>query len=51
MKNKPKPRLKPLSLYPLKPEQALSAFMKIEPKKSKRIKKKKTNRRGENEQH
>lgn len=32
-KKKPK-RLKPLSLYPLKPEKALEAFMKIKPKKS-----------------
>lgn len=24
---------KPISLYPLKPEEALSAFMKIDPKK------------------
>jgi hypothetical protein len=32
-KKKPKPkRLKPLSLYPLKPEKALAIFMKINPK-------------------
>lgn len=32
-KKKPKPkRLKPLSLYPLKVEKALAAFMKINPK-------------------
>jgi len=31
---------KPVSLYPLKPEEALAAFMKINPKK---IRKKRTN--------
>jgi hypothetical protein len=31
---KPK-RLKPISLYPLKPEQALSAFMRIDPERIK----------------
>ena len=29
-------RLKPLSLYPLTPEQALSAFMRVDPKTVKR---------------
>ena len=28
-------RLKPLSLYPLTPEKALSAFMRVKPKKLK----------------
>jgi hypothetical protein len=32
MKKKPK-RLKPISLHPLTPEQALTAFMKVDPKK------------------
>jgi len=27
--------LKPLSLYPLKPEQALSAFMQVKPERKK----------------
>jgi hypothetical protein len=27
-------RLKPISLYPLKPEEALAIFMQIKPKKS-----------------
>jgi len=27
-------RLKPLSLYPIKPEKALAAFMKIKPKRA-----------------
>ena len=31
---------KPVSLYPLKPEEALAAFMKVNPKK---IRKKRTN--------
>ena len=30
-----KSRLKPISLYPLKPEEALSAFMRIDPRKIK----------------
>jgi len=34
MKKQPKKKYdKPVSLYPLKPEQALSAFMKINPKR------------------
>jgi len=34
MKKQPKRKYdKPVSLHPLKPEQALSAFMKIDPKK------------------
>lgn len=33
---------KPVSLYPLKPEKALEAFMKVDPKN---IKKKKKNRK------
>lgn len=37
---KPKPqkpkRLNPISLYPLKPEEAIAAFMKINPKKVKK---------------
>lgn len=32
---------KPLSLYPLKPEEALEAFMKVDPKKTKKRRKKK----------
>lgn len=32
-KNKPK-RLKPLSLYPLKTEKVLAAFMKTKPKRA-----------------
>lgn len=31
---------KPVSLYPLKPEKALDAFMKVDPKKIKKRKKK-----------
>jgi hypothetical protein len=31
---------KPVSLYPLKPEEALAAFMKIDPKKIAKIKRK-----------
>jgi hypothetical protein len=31
--NKGKKYDKPLSLYPLKPEEALAAFMKVDPKK------------------
>jgi hypothetical protein len=30
---RPRPRLKRLSLYPLKPEEALEAFMKVDAKK------------------
>jgi hypothetical protein len=34
MEKKPKRKYaKPISLYPLKPEDALSAFMKVNPKK------------------
>ena len=37
MKNKPKEpskkRMQPLSMYPLKPEEALTAFMEIDKKK------------------
>jgi len=33
-------RLKPLSLYPLTPEEALSAFMRTDPKKMKAAKRK-----------
>lgn len=29
---------KPISLYPLKPEEALAAFMKVNPKKIKKVK-------------
>jgi hypothetical protein len=32
---------KPISLYPLKPDEALSAFMKVDPKKVKAGRKKK----------
>lgn len=52
MKRKPKQkdRLKPLSLYPLKPAQALSAFMEIDPRKIKmaeeKAKRKKRNKGG-----
>ncbi len=35
MLRKKSDRLKPLSLYPLTPEQALSAFMRTDPKKVK----------------
>jgi hypothetical protein len=31
--NRPKHRLKPLSLYPLKAEEALSLFMQVDPAK------------------
>ena len=31
---------KPVSLYPLKPDEALDAFMKVDPKKIKKRKKK-----------
>jgi len=31
-KKSKKEKLKPISLYPLKPEEALSAFMKVDPK-------------------
>mgnify|MGYP001557917611 CR=1 FL=1 len=34
-RNDKKTRLKPISLYPLRPEQALSAFMQIDPKRIK----------------
>ena len=37
LNNKPKKkksdRLKPISLYPLKPEQVLSVFMKVDPER------------------
>jgi hypothetical protein len=37
MKKQPKKKYdKPVSLYPLKPEDALAAFMKIDPKKVER---------------
>ncbi len=43
---KKRDRLKPLSLYPLTPEQAMGAFMRVKPKKGKgstpRLKKKET---------
>jgi hypothetical protein len=44
MKDKPKSRItseKPISLYPLKPDEALSALLKVkpEPKKPKTVKK------------
>ena len=32
-KQGPRDRLKPLSVYPLTPEDALSAFMKVDPEK------------------
>jgi len=32
-KKQPKKRARPLSLYPLKPEEALAAFMQIDKKK------------------
>lgn len=38
-------RLKPISLYPLTPEQALSAFMKVDPKKVKAAEAKKMGKR------
>ena len=34
-KNQKKEKLKPLSLHPLKPEEALSIFMQADPKKYK----------------
>lgn len=43
MKKKKKPskkRMQPLSMYPLKPEEALTAFMKIDKKKLLRAEKK-----------
>ncbi len=38
-KKQMKTRAKPLSMYPLKPEEVLSAFMKIDPKKLKKAEK------------
>ncbi len=35
-----KERLKPISLYPLKPEKALSLFMQVEPGKIRAIRRK-----------
>jgi hypothetical protein len=35
MKKQKRKYEKPISLYPLKPEEALSAFMKVDPKKIK----------------
>ena len=32
-KNKSKHQLKPLSMYPLTPEEAIKAFMEVDPKK------------------
>lgn len=44
MKKKPlKERLQPLSMYPLKPEEALTAFMGIDKKKLLRAEKKAKN--------
>jgi hypothetical protein len=39
---------KPLSLYPLKPEEALKAFMEVDPEKIKKREKKKKRKGGEN---
>jgi len=38
-KKQKRKRKGPLSMYPLKPEEALSAFMKIDPKKLKKAEK------------
>lgn len=39
-KNSKRKYAKPISLYPLKPEEVLSAFMKVDPKKIKKPEKK-----------
>ncbi|MFC2169911.1 hypothetical protein ACFLRM_05035 [Acidobacteriota bacterium] len=39
-KKQSKARMQPLSMYPLKPEEALTAFMKISKKKLLRLEKK-----------
>lgn len=39
-KEQPKARMQPLSMHPLKPEEALTAFMKIDKKKLLRAEKK-----------
>ena len=44
-RNDKKTRLKPISLYPLRPEQALSAFMEIDPKRIKTAERKAQKRR------
>ena len=41
-----RPRLKPLSLYPLKPEDALAAFMQVDPAKVEEGMRKLTRKRG-----
>ncbi len=46
LEKKPKKKYaKPLSLYPIKPEEALEAFMKVDPEKIKRKRKKKTEKK------
>ena len=39
-KSNTKTRLKPISLHPLTPEQALSAFMRVDPRSIKRAERK-----------
>lgn len=43
-KELPKERMQPLSMYPLKPEEALAAFMEIDKKKLLRAEKKEISR-------